>query len=107
MSEHTGLGQRPPRTFNITVASNTGALELKFGGNCIGYSIIAPSAAAAYAIKFEMDSFPLDKKEGLVGDNVRWNEFQMYYDNARDKGVTCTIYNATDGSYRVRAWYKA
>ena len=102
----SGIGQRPPKEFNITITAGAdNSLELKFGGNCIGYSIIAPSSAATYSVKFEFDSYPLDKKEGLTGDHARWHNFQMYYDFQKNKGPKCTIYNATNGAYKVMAWY--
>jgi len=105
-SNVSGIGQRPPRVFNITVAGMVDqSLELKFGGNCIGYSIIAPSGASTYSVKFEFDSFPLDKVEVLTGDHVRWHHFQMYFDFQKDKGPKCTIYDATNGLYKVMAWY--
>jgi len=105
--KHTGLGQRPPRTFNITVTSGTGSLELKFGGTCIGVSVLAPNGTAVYDLVIEDgDAFHVFQALALTGHQIVRDEFQMYYDTADDSGMTLKIENATDGAYKVRLWFK-
>ena len=104
----SGLGQRAPKTFNITVTGNTGTQTLKFGGNVIGYSIIAPSGAATYNLEFtDVDGYKLSESTGNTGDCKISDVFQMHYDNARDKGVTATLTTATNGAYSIRIWFKS
>ncbi len=97
----SGLGQRPPKTFSITVSGGTGNQTLsEMGGNVIGYSIKSP-AGASYSIEFkDGDDYGLEAEPSMTGDTTVYQEFQVYGD------TKCTI-TGTDGSYTVRLWYKA
>jgi hypothetical protein len=107
MNAHSGLGQRPPRTFNVTVSSGSGSQELKFGGSVIALSVKAPSSSATYNLDIQDgDGFVVTDKKNLTGHVVIREEFQCYYDTSSDTGMTLNFTSATNGAYSVRVWFK-
>lgn len=91
-----------PKLAVITVSSGSGSALVALGGNVIAFGIIPPSDSTVYDIEFaDSDGFGLGGESQLTGKTTIYEAFQAH------GTTTVTISNASsDGSYRVKIWFR-
>lgn len=103
-----GIPQRIPRVINLTASGGSASTVVQFGGEVMGFSVIAPSGSAQWTISFDdEDGYPISKHSNMVGNCPVKDNFQIWFDKARDKGVTVALSNSTDGAYKIKLWFRA